>query len=254
MKLIDTHAHLDFPQFNEDREETIQKAKETGVEKIINIGCNLERSQQSVDLAEKYENIWASVGLHPSDVDDHVETRLIASLHDLAKHKKVVAIGEIGLDYFHKSGDIKVQKKAFLEQIKIAQELNKPLVIHTRKAGEDLLKILKHEKPQNAVIHCFTETQEFADEVLAMGYYLSFTGIITYPKADDIRKVVANTPLDRIMLETDCPFLAPQAFRGDRNEPAFVLEVAKKVAEIKGISLEEVAEVTTRNAEMFFGI
>lgn len=253
MKFIDTHIHIDFPNFNKDRADVIKKAQEVGVEKMINVGVNLETSQKSIDLAEKYENIWATVGVHPSDVKEYTP-QIEQELFELAKHNKVVAIGEIGLDYFYGKETIDLQKEVCIAQIKMAKELNKPLVIHTRDAGDDLLKILKQENPNHVVIHCFTETEDFAKEVLDMGYMISFTGIMTYPKADDLRQVVAQTPLDRIMIETDCPFLAPQKQRGERNEPAFVVEVAKKIAEIKGVVLEEIAEVTTMNAERFFGI
>lgn len=253
-KLIDTHAHLDFPQFDGERQKVVEQAKNANVAKIINIGCNLKTSQKAIDLAENYKNIWASVGLHPSDANDCLKKDFFKSLHKLAKQKKVIAIGEIGLDYFHKNGEIETQKKAFIEQIKIAEDLKKPLIIHTREAGKDLLEILKKEKPTNAVIHCFSETQEFAETVLEMGYFLSFTGIVTYPKTEKLHQVIANTPLNRIMLETDCPFLAPQKFRGKRNEPAFVVEIAKKIAEIKQISLEEISQITTKNAELFFKI
>ncbi len=253
MKFIDTHAHLDFPEFKNDLDQVIETAFEKGVEKIINIGCSLERSKKSLEIAEKHKNVWASVGVHPSDVENF-DIKTLEEIYLFAKYKKVVAIGEVGLDYFHKNAESDVQKKVFIEQMKIANELSKPVVVHTREAGSDMLEVLRKERPKNAVIHCFSETQDFADEVLAMGYFLSFTGIITYPKAEEIRQVVANTPLERIMLETDCPFLAPQAFRGERNEPAYVVEIAKKIAEIKEVGLDEVARVTTENAEIFFGV
>ena len=253
MKFIDTHAHLDFPQFKKDLEETITKAKENNVAKIINIGCSLERSQKALKIAENHKNIWASVGVHPSDIKDFNDD-VLKEIYELAKKDKVVAIGEVGLDYFRGNDDKEKQKKAFIAQIKIAQKLDKPLIIHTREAGKDLLEILNQEKHNKIVINCFSETQEFADKALNRGYMLSFTGIITYPKADEVRQVVANTPLERIMIETDCPFLAPQAYRGNRNEPAYVVEVAKKIAEIKEIDLDKTAEITTRNAERFFGI
>lgn len=253
MQFIDTHIHIDFPQFNQDREAVIQKAQSAFVGKMINVGCNLKTSQKSIALAEKYPNIWATVGIHPSDVKIY-NSQIEKELFELAKNKKVVAIGEIGLDYFYGKDNQEEQKKVLTAQIKIAKEVEKPVVIHTRDAGADLLKILKQEKPQQAVIHCFTETAAFAEEILAMGYMISFTGIITYAKAEELRQVVSKTPLNRIMIETDCPFLAPQKYRGERNEPAFVVEVAQKIAEIKNIGLEEIAEKTTQNAEVFFGI
>ena len=253
MNFTDTHAHLDFPQFKNDLQKTVLNAYAKGVQKIINIGCDLQRAQKSIEIAERFENVWATVGIHPSDIDFKLETRLIASLHKMATHPKVVGVGEIGLDYFHCKNK-EAQKDALIAQIKIAREVDKPIVIHTREAGKDVLEILKQENAKKVVIHCFTENQEFAEEALKRGYLLSFTGIITYPKSEDLRKVVANVPLESMMIETDCPFLAPQAFRGQRNEPAFVIEIAKKIAEIKGVDLEKVAEITTKNAERFFGI
>ena len=250
---IDTHAHLDFSQFENDLNNVLNNAKKNKVEKIINIGCNLERSQKTLDLANKFENIWAAVGVHPSDVKD-CDNSVLKEIYELAKAQKVVAVGEVGLDYFHPDYDKEKQKEVFIAQIKIAQELNKPLVVHTREAGKDVLEILNKEKHDKVVIHCFSENQEFAEEALKRGYMLSFTGIITYSKADEIRQVVAKTSLERIMIETDCPFLAPQKYRGNRNEPAYVVEVAKKIAEIKEIGLDEVAKVTTENAESFFRI
>jgi len=250
---IDTHAHLDFSHFKDDLNVVIQNAKDVGIEKIINIGCNLKRSQRSIELAEKYKNLWATVGVHPSDVKD-CDDKILEKIYENAKHKKVVAIGEIGLDYFHGVDDKAKQKNTLIVQIKIARELHKPIVIHTREAGRDVLDILNQEKAEQIVIHCFSETQEFAEEALKRGYMLSFTGILTYPKADKVREVVAKTPLERIMIETDCPFLGPQVYRGKRNEPAYVVEVAKKIAEIKEIDLDEVAKITTQNAEIFFGI
>ena len=253
LNFIDTHVHLDFPQFQKDREEVIERAQDAGVFKMIDIGCNLQSSQNAINLTKKYENIFATVGVHPSDIqeyDDKVEKQIF----ELAKQEKVVAIGEVGLDYFHGDKDIEKQKQVFVSQINLAKEFAKPLVIHTREAGEDLLNILKKEKPLQAVIHCFTENLEFAEEVLAFDYMISFTGIITYPSAEDVCKVVAKIPLKRIMIETDCPFLAPQKYRGKRNEPSFVVEVARKIAEIKDLSFEEVVKTTTKNAEIFFKI
>lgn len=253
MNFIDTHIHIDFPQFNQDREEVIKRAQKKEVYKMINIGCNLKSSQKSLELAEKYPQIWATVGVHPSDVNEY-DLKTAEKVYQLAQKDKVVAIGEIGLDYFYGKNNIEQQKEALISQINIGKELEKPLIIHTRDAGDDLLQILKQENPKNVVIHCFTESLSFAKIILEMGYLISFTGIITYAKAEAIRRVVKETPLEKIMLETDCPFLAPQAHRGQRNEPAFVIEVGKKIAEIKEMPLEKVAEVTTKNAEKFFGI
>ena len=273
-KLVDTHCHLDFPEFNQDRDEVIRRAKDNGIGHIINIGSSLEGSKKSLELSLKYDFIYAAVGIHPHEADK-ADTWVKSELRELAKKDKVVAIGEIGLDYFKNYSQAENQKSLFIFLIKLAQDLNLPLVIHNRKAEDDTLTILKKALPLSAVVHCFSGDEKFLEECLTLGFLVSFTCNITYPakllnsgrdpaggnnmvqrdkKVQDLRDLVKMTPLDRLLLETDAPFLPPEGFRGKRNEPMYVKILAEEIARIKGISLEEVAKVTTDNATKFFNI
>ena len=249
--LIDTHAHLDFEQFDKDRDIVIKRAFSSGVERIINIGTNFEASKKSIELAEKYENIYATVSLHPIDVDE--EDFNDEKFLELAKHPKVVAIGETGLDYYHQS-DKNKQKEVFKKLIKIAVILDKPIIIHSREADEDIISILKNSKlpSKKGVIHCFGKDYNIAKKFLDLGFSISYTGNITYnPQKMSSSKEV---PLEKILVETDCPFMAPVPFRGQRNEPAYVRYVAEKIAEIKEISFNEVAEITSQNCFYLFSL
>lgn len=249
--LIDTHAHLDFKEFDKDRPQVIRRAFEGGVEKIINVGTNLKGSQDSITLAEKYKNIYAGVSLHPIEVGNEKFDEKIWL--ELAGHQKVVAIGETGLDFYH-STDREKQKEIFKELIKIACQVKKPLIIHSREADQEVLDILTNSElpPKRGVIHCFGRDFALAKKFLDLGFLISYTGNITYHKerASSILKV----PLNKIMVETDCPFMAPAAFRGKRNEPLYVKYVVQRIAEIKNISFEEIAEKTTQNAKKLFRI
>ncbi|MBU0580613.1 MAG: TatD family hydrolase [Candidatus Margulisbacteria bacterium] len=253
--LIDTHAHLNFSQFADTTPlEIINRAKATGVNKIINIGSDLKASEESVALAQQFPEIYATVGLHPHDASSFTDITL-AKLAKLAKpENKVIAIGEIGLDYFKYDGNRNVQKNTFRKLLGLAKELNLPVVIHDRDAHEDILGILKEIRPTKGVVHCFSGDLEFANKIFDLGFLISFTGNITFPKAQNLRDVINTVPLEKIMLETDCPFLAPVPHRGKRNEPAYVLDIAKKIAEIKNVYLEEVAKVTTNTAQDFFNL
>lgn len=258
MTLIDIHAHINFPQFADDREAVIGRARGAGV-KMINVGTDLATSREVAALAEKYPGeMWATVGLHPAD--DHNSASRVTSaewaeLETLAKHKQVVAIGECGLDYFHikDAGERKQQEELFEKQIDLAQKVNKPLMIHCRDAYEDLHQILKANSSKlKANIHFFAGDGETAKKFLDLGFTLSFTGAITF--ANNYDEVLKNVPLESLLLETDCPFVAPVPYRGKRNEPAYVTEVARKVAQIKGLTPEEVARVTTATARLRFGL
>ncbi|MDO8445794.1 MAG: YchF/TatD family DNA exonuclease [Deltaproteobacteria bacterium] len=251
--LIDTHAHLEMKEFDLDRYEVIKRAKEAGVGYLISVGATLSGSRKAVELSERYENVYASVGIHPHDVKEMDETT-IQTLRELAKSPKVVAIGEIGLDYFKEFSPKDFQNIRFRELLSLARELDKPVIIHDRDAHEDTLRILKEEGIKKGVVHCFSGDEEFAKEILKLGFYISFTGVITFPKAEDARKVVEQVPIERIMVETDSPYLAPVPHRGKRNEPAFVREVAKTIAEIKELSFEDVSRITTLNVKELFGI
>lgn len=260
--LIDTHAHLDFKEFDQDRDQVIQRAFKEGIRKIVNVGCNLERSKNSIKLAQNYRQIYASVGVHPYDVGKYSRQILRTELEKLAKQDKVVAIGECGLDYFRleKKEERKKQKEFFKLQLDLARKLDLPIIIHCRDAFEDLLEILQffisHKSfAIRGVTHCFSGTLSCARKFLDLGFFISFTGSITYARPrGEILKVLRQVPLKRIMIETDCPYLAPVPHRGERNEPTYVKFVAEKIAEVKNIPFSEVANTTTRNAQYFFRI
>lgn len=258
--IIDTHAHLMFKDFGTDKEikEVIERAFGNGVEKIINVGCSLESSEQAVLMAEKYDNLYATVGLHPYDSLDANEKLMKKWEQMILSNKKIVAVGECGLDYFKARISKEIQKNAFLLQLRLAQKTGLPVIIHNRNADDDCLEILKEFDGSNgnprvkAVFHCFGSDIRFARKIWQDGYFTSFTGIITYLKTENLREVVEEVPSDMFMVETDCPYLAPQKYRGKRNEPSYVVEVAKKIAEIKEISAEEVERISTQNVEKFF--
>lgn len=249
---IDTHAHLTMPQFN-DLDELLRRAKESGVEKIVNASFDLDSSKKSVELAEKYSQIFASIGIHPHHAPD-ADGAAFDVLKELAKNRKVVAIGETGLDYFENPVPKDVQKKVVLDHIRLAKELDLPVILHVRDAGDDLLELINGMKELRAVFHCFAQDAAFAEKVIGLGALISFTANITFKNAHALRETARRVPLEKIMIETDCPYLAPQAFRGKRNEPSYVRYVAEKLAEIKNISVEEVSAVTSANAVRFFGL
>lgn len=249
--LVDTHCHLDFPEFDPDRDEVIRRAKDNNVDFIINIGSSVEGSRRSVELSRRYPNIFSVVGIHPHEADTFSNSQREA-VRELAADNKVVAIGETGLDYFKNFSQSSNQRLLFSSLLELAGEFNKPLVIHTRQAESDTLEILKNAMPLRAVVHCFSGDKSFLDECLKMGFFISFTCNITYKKADDLRKLVKAIPLERMMLETDAPYLSPDGFRGKRNEPMQIKLLAEFVARLKGTSLDEVAARTTENARNFF--
>lgn len=258
-KIFDIHSHLNFRDFNKDREEVIKRMQENGIWTIC-VGADKKTSQECVDLAEKYENIFASVGLHPTDGDENFS---VDFYRELAKHPKVVAIGECGLDYYRNQASKKfkvesykeIQKEVFKKHIELALELNRPLMIHCRQAHDDLIKILTtfyslRSTSCNGNIHFFSGAWEQAREYFSLGFSISFAGPITFTNQYD--ETIKNAPLDKIMIETDSPFAAPTPYRGKRNEPAYVIEIAKKLTEIKNLSLEKIIEQTTRNAKEVF--
>lgn len=250
--LIDTHAHLNDPKYDRDRCEVIARAQGAGVEKIICVGYEITSSRRAVALAEEWECVYAAVGVHPHDAAQATEHAWKA-LRILAGMEKVVAIGEIGLDFYRNLSPPSVQEGVFRKQLELACELQLPVIIHDRDAHQGILKVLQDfpEVP-GVVIHCFSGDLQMAEECLTRGYYISVAGPVTFPKAKKLEEVVKFLPLDRLLLETDCPYLAPQPWRGKRNEPAYLPAVAEAVARIKGVSLEEVAAATTANARRFF--
>jgi len=250
---IDTHCHLDFPEFDADRDEVIARAKNAGIGYIINIGSSLQGSSKSLELSRQYDFIYAAIGLHPHEADKFNDEAK-AAIEELAGNDKVAAIGETGLDYYRNFSKAENQRVLFRYLVKKAGDLNLPLVIHSRQAQEETLKILNEHRPIKAVVHCFSGDEDFLKECLGFGFFISFTCNISYKKARDLRAIVKLTPLDRLMLETDAPFLPPEGFRGKRNEPAYVRILAEEIARIKEITFEEVARITTDNAKMFFNL
>jgi TatD DNase family protein len=249
--LIDTHCHLDFPAFEPDRDQVIRRALDAGINYFINIGATLESSVASCALALRYPEVYASVGLHPHDADTF-NPAAQDKLSQLASEKKVVAIGEIGLDYYRNLSSKENQRQAFLKQIALAKDLNLPVVVHCREGEEETLQILKAAMPLQAVVHCFSGDENFLKECLGCGFFISYTCNITYKKAASLREMLKLTPLDRLMLETDAPYLSPEGFRGTRNEPAQIKLLANEVSRILGVSFDKIAEQTTQNAKSFF--
>ncbi len=253
--MIDTHAHLDFPNFKEDFDAVLQRAEENNIESIVCVGIDEESCFRVVELADTYPHIWATVGVHPHDAQN-VSRRYLLLLEELAASPQVIAIGETGLDYNKNRSPRKVQQKVFREQLQLAVRVNKPVVIHCRDAHEDLLKIIVEEGIEQigGIMHCFSGDKEFARRTLDLGLYISFAGPVTYPKSHRLREVVEEVPLERILLETDCPFLAPQPVRGKRNEPAYVKYVYETVADLKGISVQELHKYCRQNLQSLTGI
>ncbi len=230
--LIDTHAHLDFYQFDEDRKEVIQRALSAGIEKIICPGCDLKSSEACVELAGKYDFIEAMVGVHPSDAGQW-NSDVARRFFELIKGGKAIGIGEIGLDYYRMRTDEDLQKKVFREQLAIAKELGVPVCVHMRESAVDVYDVLIDSGVERVTLHCFNETLEFARKAWERGWVLGFGGPVTYPKNEELRRVVAEAPEGLFVLETDCPFLPPQKHRGERNEPAFVVEIAEEVRRVR---------------------
>ncbi|BFT68742.1 MULTISPECIES: TatD family hydrolase [Paenibacillus] len=253
--LTDSHTHLNAEQFQEDQDEVIQRAREAGVTRMVNVGFNRETIPSSIALAEKYDFIYTTVGWHPVDAIDMMPGDL-EWIESLCQHEKVVAIGEIGLDYYWDKSPKDVQQRVFREQIRLARKLQMPIVIHNRDAHQDILTILKEEKAAEVggIMHCFSGSWETAKQCLDMNFHISFGGPVTFKNAKQPKEVLAQVPLDRLLIETDAPYLTPHPFRGKRNESAYVRLVAETAAEIKGISLEELAEITTNNAIALLGL
>lgn len=247
--LVDSHCHLDFDDFEEDLEEIILRAKENGVTTILNAGNNIDELDKQLELSEKYPFIYTAVGVHPHNASEY-EHITAQDFIEQTVHKKVVGIGECGLDYYYDYSPRETQIKVFKEQIKAAQETELPLIIHTRDADEDTINILSEEykkKPFTGEIHCFSSSKALADFALSIGFYISASGIITFNKSGDLREIFEQIPLEHLLVETDAPFLAPIPMRGRRNEPSFVLHTAERLAQLKNISLEKLAQITSDN-------
>ncbi|GAA4706734.1 TatD family hydrolase [Brevibacillus fulvus] len=251
--LIDTHAHLDSPEFAEDRDEVIARALENGVKTIVNIGFNAETIPSTIRLAETYDFIYAVVGWHPVDAKDMKDEHL-DWIEELTRHPKVVGIGEMGLDYHWDTSPRDVQAEVFRKQIRLARKLQKPIVIHNREAHQDVIQILREEKAGDVggIMHCFSGSWETAKLALDMNFFISFGGPVTFKNAKQPKEVAAKVPLDRLLIETDSPYLTPHPFRGKRNESAYVRYVAEQLAEIHGLSYEELAKITSENARTVY--
>lgn len=249
MKIIETHAHLDLPDFDGDRDQLIKQCRQEEIINIIDIGYNKETSENAIQLAEKYDFIYATVGYHPHDSSDYQPD----VIKQLARHKKVVAIGEIGLDLFRNISPIKTQKEVFEDQVILSLEYDLPVVIHDRDAHEDCYQLLKKHEVKNAVFHCFLGDLLFAEKLIREGWKMSFTGNITYTNST-MQDVIREIPEDVFFVETDCPYLSPMPMRGKRNSPLNLYHVVEKIAEIRMQTPKEIAEITTRNALKFFNI
>jgi TatD DNase family protein len=252
--MIDSHCHLADEAFASDVEEVIARARSAGVSPMVSITDSLEEFLRCRDIAEAHEDIFCTAGVHPHNAKLWTDTSDGELRSFLSSSRKVKAVGEIGLDYHYDFSPRERQKDAFRAQLQIAKDLSLPAVVHCREAVEDLVPIILEISPKKLVIHCCSESFESMEPLLAKGYFLSFTGIATYPTGTLIRETIRRCPLEKMMIETDSPYLAPVPYRGKRNEPAFVVEVAKQIAEVKGISLEEVDLVTTQNAVAFFDL
>jgi TatD DNase family protein len=249
--LVDTHCHLDFPEFNHDLEPTLQRAQAAGIGKFINISASLASCRASLTLSEKHPPIYCAIGVHPHDAKD-LSPVAYAEIEQLVQNKKVVAVGEVGLDFYRNLSPKEKQFAAFRKFIQLAKKYQLPLIIHCREAFGELTAVLEEEKYYRGAIHCFSGDEAILEKMLGIGFSISFTANITYAKAENLRRIVAKVPLEKLLLETDCPFLAPQEKRGKRNEPAYLVYAARKIAEIKNISWEELAQKTTANAEKLF--
>ncbi len=250
---FDTHAHLDDGRFSEDREAMIQSVFDSGVNLVVNVGADMDGSKASVHLASQYDGIYAAVGIHPYDAQSMTEED-IEVLRELSKSPKVVAVGEIGLDYHYDEADKDKQKEWFLRQIKLAEELSLPYIVHDREAHADCLEVIKKSGYFRGVMHCFSGSSEMARELCDLGFYISFAGPVTFKNGKKAKEAAKNVPLDRILIETDSPYLSPEPYRGQRNDSSKVRFVAKEIAELRGMTEEVLANITLENGKRFFGI
>ncbi|MGV1099121.1 TatD family hydrolase [Thiovibrio sp. JS02] len=256
VSLLDSHCHLDMADYEDDLADVLARARGAGVSRIITVGIDLASSQKAIALAERHEGVFATVGVHPHHAQELAAGQAYDRLRELCRHEKVVACGEIGLDYVKEYAPIPVQKEHFVKQVALAREMNLPVIIHDREAHEDVLAILRAAAPFPAggIMHCFSGDAAFALQVFGLGFHISIPGVVTFNKAGMLREAVRGLPLSALLLETDGPYLAPVPYRGKRNEPQYLLYTAQYVAELKGVSLEEVARQTTGNALKLFSL
>jgi len=249
MTLIDTHAHIYYDDYADRMDDVIRAAADNGVEKIISVAVDLATSEECILLAEKYPSVYATCGYHPHEAAKAPKGYLY-ELEEFYKHPRVVAVGEIGLDYHYNFSDPRDQRKVYHEQLEMAESLNLPAVVHCRQSDDDVLSGIQQSGHKSGVIHCFASNLDFAEKIMETGFLISFTGMITF--ATELEEVVNKIPLEKMMVETDSPYLTPKPFRGKQNEPAFVIHVAEKIAQLKEISINEVAETTTDTAYNLF--
>ncbi len=253
-KIFDSHAHYDDRQFDEDRNELLLSMNENGVGTIVNVGSTLRSCEKVVELAAEYPNVYAAVGVHPDEVGD-LNEETFAFVKEQCQKDKVVAVGEIGLDYYWDNESHDVQKEWFIRQLDLARELNLPVIIHSREAAADTLEIMKeHAKGLRGVIHCFSYSVELAREYVKMGFHIGVGGVVTFKNGRKLKEIVEELPIEKILLETDCPYLAPVPYRGKRNSSVYLTYVAEEIAALKGILVEEVISQTEKNAKELFGI
>ncbi len=253
--LFDTHAHLDDEQYAEEQQAVIERAQQAGVGLIVNVGYNVESARQTVELTQQYDFIYGAVGMHPHDAKDLNEQSL-AALREMAGQPRIVAVGEIGLDYYYDLSPRETQQQVFREMIRLAKELRKPIIIHDRDAHEDTWRIVQEEQAAEVggIFHCYSGSWPWAQEIIKQGFSIALGGTVTFKNARKVVEVAQEIPLESLLLETDCPYLAPVPYRGKRNEPAFVAEVAKAIATLRGMTVEELAAITTANGKRVFAI
>lgn len=252
--IFETHAHFDDEAYEKDRDTLLKSLNFHGVEGLVNVGASMASSKQSMELAKKYPFVYAAVGVHPENVEELSEESL-KELEEMAKREKVVAIGEIGLDYYYDEVPKDIQKKWFLRQLELAAELKKPVIIHSRDAAQDTMEIMKeYQGKLTGIIHCFSYSKECAEFFMKCGYYLGIGGVVTFSNAKKLKEVVKEAPLERLVLETDCPYLTPTPYRGKRNSSHYLPYVAEEIAKIKEIPVEEVIRVTNQNARKVYQI
>ncbi len=253
MLFFDTHAHYDSSSFDGDRDALLASMRENGVGRILNAGCDLPSSRAVLSLAERYDFIWAAAGSHPDDAA-HVDGALLDEYRALARHPRVVAIGEIGLDYHYEDVPRAIQKEAFDRQLALARELKLPVIVHQREAAADTMELVSSYPDVTGVFHCFSGSLELAREIFRRGWYIGFTGVLTFKNARRALEVAENAPLSRLLLETDCPYMAPEPFRGRRCDSTMLPKTAGKLAQLRGLSLEAVARATWENGSRLFGL
>ena len=251
--LFDSHAHLNDEAFDQDRAELLETFRDAGVGLVMNAGCSLASSREGIALAEAYPWIYCSVGTHP-DTADEVNEEVLEVYRQMCSHPKVKAIGEIGLDYYYETIHRDAQMRAFRMQMQLAEELDMPVIVHERDAHEDGMSIVKEFPKVKGVFHCYSGSAEMARQLVDMGWYIGFTGVLTFKNARKAVETAASIPLERILLETDCPYMAPEPFRGKRNDPGYLFRMAEKLAEIRGLSVEEIHRITVENGKRLYHI